>query len=70
MLANILPMISVSEELAIIDKEHQYAIKSYRLLKEVLEAEKINDLAQRTDCRKQLKAHAPDLYEVYFHRLM
>ncbi len=69
-IAEILPLISLGNEMTFIDAEHQIAIKSYKLLAQTFRAEQNADLGLRIEYRKQLKEHCPDLFNAYFHKIV
>lgn len=63
---NILPLISLPQEIKICSEAHRRAIKSYRYLYLADKAAVNNNRTRRLDYRKKLNEQAPDLYEEYF----
>ncbi|MBR9999530.1 MAG: hypothetical protein KFF73_11190 [Cyclobacteriaceae bacterium] len=66
---NILPFVQIPELIVTENAEHASALESYRLLQEAHRALKKNDMTSCINYRKQLKLHAPELYDEYFDLL-
>lgn len=66
-LQNIVPLISLRDEIEIINQEHQKAIQCYSLLLESNKALNNNDTKLSVSLRKQLKSIHPELFSEYFY---
>lgn len=66
-LQNIVPLISLQDEIEIINPEHEKAIQCYRLLLESNKALNNNDIKLSVSLRKQLKSIHPELFSKYFY---
>ncbi len=68
-LQNVVPLISLSDEIEICNSEHRKALECYRLLLGANKALLNHHQALSVQIRKQLKALAPDFFAGYFNWL-
>lgn len=68
-LRDVLPIISITDDIKFKDEKHAQAIKTYHLMAQAIEHEKSNDLNQKTHSRKELKKQDPELFKEYFQKV-
>lgn len=65
----LVPAISVINNVVTINEEHALAIRSLELLRHAIKAQEDEDRSSLINYRKQLKSENPELYATYFSRL-